>query len=617
MEKFLFLVSIIFIFLNILIKCYNNNCFEFSCEECETQEYGACTKCRKGFRLVDGTCPCSDPTCTLCSTGLAGLNLCALCKNGYYNEDNVCKCEINDCELCKENNCILCKLGYAYNEIEKNCEKENESNRIHCFDDNCDICINSLSGGCKICKKGYFNKKGECEKLPSINEKNECPAGYYLGNKSKNCEIICAGVSCTIKKLNYYKCDLNDCLICENNILKIYDQCDNSEICKMEGCLNCITNDECLVCTQGYYLLGGICQKCTYGCSICKNNETCINCMSGFELNSSQKCISSKHYDFNINIYKKYKNKLFMIFNVFERIIDLGNINVKECDPNCKKCYQNTGKCIECQTNYKLQDNKCIKYCLDSNCLKCSMIHGYEKCEECRKGYSIEEGKCVYNCIIPGCLDCTIENGKEICKKWDENFKFDKDSYKKKKKIIYVVLSILWIIILIIVILFSFIYRMRRNERRNILPIINFNGSNINVNVSNNEINESERREIRKEILKEEFEILKKKNEKENQICQFCKKKEGKFKCDCGCIVCNEHSKLNKKEGDIQNNKVCFVCNKIVKKVIPIKYDCNICFQQKINVTHFKCGCSLKVCKVCYIKCKMISNKCPGCRAII
>ena len=86
MEKLLFLVFIIF--LNKLINCYNNNCSEFSCEECKTQEFGTCTKCRKGFRLVDGTCPCADPNCALCSTGLSGLNLCALCKNGYYIEDN-------------------------------------------------------------------------------------------------------------------------------------------------------------------------------------------------------------------------------------------------------------------------------------------------------------------------------------------------------------------------------------------------------------------------------------------------------------------------------------------------------------------------------------------------
>ena len=122
MEKLLFLVFIIF--LNKLINCYNNHCFEFSCEECETQEYEKFTKCRNGFRLVDGTCPCSDPKCALCSIGLSGLNLCALCKNGYYIEDNECKCEINDCELCTENKCILCNIGYDYKNRKKKVKKK-------------------------------------------------------------------------------------------------------------------------------------------------------------------------------------------------------------------------------------------------------------------------------------------------------------------------------------------------------------------------------------------------------------------------------------------------------------------------------------------------------------
>jgi len=117
--------------------------------------------------------------------------------------------------------------------------------------------------------------------------------------------------------------------------------------------------------------------------------------------------------------------------------------------------------------------------------------------------------------------------------------------------------------------------------------------------------------------LGDEFEILKRKIEKVRQLCQFCKKSPGKFTCDCGCIVCKEHSNLEEIEGETEIYKVCFVCKKIVKKVNPIKYQCHICMQNKNNVTHFKCGCSLEVCKNCYIKCKMGSNKCPGCRAII
>ena len=52
----------------------------------------------------------------------------------------------------------------------------------------------------------------------------------------------------------------------------------------MEGCLNCITNDECLICSQGYYLLYGTCIKCTEGCSICANDDICIYCLSGYNL---------------------------------------------------------------------------------------------------------------------------------------------------------------------------------------------------------------------------------------------------------------------------------------------------------------------------------------------
>ena len=46
-----------------------------------------------------------------------------------------------------ENKFLLCKVGYAYNEIEKKCEKENELNSIIWFDENCDGCYNNLRGG--------------------------------------------------------------------------------------------------------------------------------------------------------------------------------------------------------------------------------------------------------------------------------------------------------------------------------------------------------------------------------------------------------------------------------------------------------------------------------------
>ncbi len=132
-----------------------------------------------------------------------------------------------------------------------------------------------------------------------------------------------------------------------------------------------------------------------------------------------------------------------------------------------------------------------------------------------------------------------------------------------------------------------------------------------------NGLEDSSRRSINKDEILDEFEKMKSKIEKGNQTCQFCKKKPGKYQCDCGCIVCKEHSLLKNVEQEGKNMKVCFNCGKPVQKVNPIKYDCNICFQKRINVVHFKCNCAILVCKDCYLKCRLESDKCPGCRSMI
>ena len=144
-----------------------------------------------------------------------------------------------------------------------------------------------------------------------------------------------------------------------------------------------------------------------------------------------------------------------------------------------------------------------------------------------------------------------------------------------------------------------------RENRMNIVPYNHNNGL------------DSSNRIINKGAILDEFEKYKSKMEKKNNLCQVCKKKPGKFQCNCGCIVCKEHSNLKTKEKDGEKIKTCFNCGKVVTKVEPVKYDCNICFQKKINVVHFKCGCAFVVCKECYLKCRMESNKCPGCRAIL
>ena len=101
----------------------SQSCFEYSCEECSSEEYGKCTKCSKTFKLVDGTCPCSDPGCAICTSGFSGLGLCIQCKNGYIYNNGNCDCPIDFCERCSKDGCLKCYSGYFYNSITKKCEK--------------------------------------------------------------------------------------------------------------------------------------------------------------------------------------------------------------------------------------------------------------------------------------------------------------------------------------------------------------------------------------------------------------------------------------------------------------------------------------------------------------
>ena len=614
------LYFLLILFSNKKIYCGNSPCFEYSCDECETSEYGTCTKCRDGFRLVDGTCPCSDTNCALCYSGLAGLHICVLCKIGYYNYNNDCYCEIPDCEHCGENTCLKCKTGYYYNTLSNSCEKQSEEEKLNCYDENCDACYSSEKGGCDTCKEGYDFEKGECIELPKPDVNNNCPLGFYL--KNDICEKICDGIDCSKKNFYYSLCEINECLVCTNNVLHIFSECDNSKNCLMEGCLNCITNEQCLICSQGYYLLYGECIKCTEGCSICTNRDTCIYCLSGYELNSDKKCDLTYNFDFNFTKYNKYKNNLIDI-NFPDEIpnSDHNNNEVLECDINCLKCFDNNGTCKECNKLYILENNTCIKHCSDDNCLECTLINDNEQCTFCKEDYIVKNNKCAYNCTIENCISCTYENNNEICDKCGTDYEL-KDSGKKcKAKLNYVsiVFAIIAILIILISIISLWLYKKNKNEYRNRILNMRYgqNSNSVNVYSRNNGMDNSGRVELNKKDIADEYEKQKKKKEKGNQMCQFCKKKLGKFKCDCGCIVCKDHSSLKNIEGDGEKYKVCFACKKIVKKVAPIKYACHICMQKKISVAHFKCGCALEVCKDCYIKCKMGSNKCPGCRATI
>ena len=481
--KILFYIFILLYALKII--CINQTCYEYSCDECSSPEYGKCTKCRDTFRLLEGKCLCSFSSCSLCKSGLAGLNICYVCREGYIHSNDECICPINNCEICAVNECQKCNNGYYYNSTINECIKLEEKDKISCYDLNCDICFSQEKGACEICNEGYYEKKGECFELekPIINNNiTTCPNNYYLiGNY---CKERCYGVNCdifrfTTKGEQVYLCEYNHCLICKDNELWIFTECDNREECSLlEGCLNCVDNNECLICMQGYFLIGGICKKCIEGCSKCSNQINCDYCLSGYQLNQNHICVFTNNFDFNETSYKEIKDNF-----ISEEILSQNSINIISstiiipttlittvpttivtekiktespveinirCNNYCAICNKKKGECERCFSSYYLIDNKCIKQvsttiietkptsliihtthkiiieeteliCTIENCINCFISKGEEICNKCAYNYFLENKKCKKKCDDKNCVICS-EDGL-ICKECTKDTK--------------------------------------------------------------------------------------------------------------------------------------------------------------------------------------------------
>ena len=380
-----------------LIYCSQKSCYEHSCEECDSEEYGNCTRCKDTFLLVNGTCPCEDFGCALCTSGLIGSE-CLLCKNGYILRNNDCKCEHKNCEICGKNKCIKCIRGYYYNDTLKECVKND------CFINNCEYCSSNTDSEepniCYRCKEGYYYDNGNCIELYNQEEEYErCPK-QDLYEINMYCDAKCAGYGCNITiSEDIQKCHSNECLHCNQNILYLYSNCKTSFKCNIEGCNTCLTEKECARCDRGYKIDLGICIKCIEGCSVCSNNNTCDYCLSGYELNSQKQCIFSNVFDFDINKYKNLKLKL--------------NDNIDNTIKNCEIYGNNPNECLKCQSGYLLKNNKC-EFCFDSHCVKCELVNNIEYCYECGENYYNNGKYCLEKCLVSYCKRCSQYN-KHYC----------------------------------------------------------------------------------------------------------------------------------------------------------------------------------------------------------
>ena len=329
---------------------------------------------------------------------------------------------------------------------------------------------------------------------------------------------------------------------------------------------------------------------------------------------------------------------------------------------HCTKCSNGwtlkDGNCYKCKSGYNNAiENKCVLDCQNRYCLKCSIKENNIFCEECKSGSRLVNGKCI-KCEDKYCLSCS--DNENICTECQINYKVYngqcasnffcgvENKYCKycinfseciecekgyevnpkgicmiKRKIVIFFLCIIFSALFIIFIIMYIIYKKckckkkrRMNQNRNRHINININ-NNVNLYIRNQYTTNSMRNNILLEKeLTDEFNEQRIKFEKD-MLCQICHKNKGKYISDCGCIICQIHSNFKISEKTNEKNKICFNCGKLIKDLSLIKNNCNICLQETESVCHFKCGCALKVCEECFIKCKKLDKKCPGCRGNI
>ena len=369
------------------------------CETCLNNM--TCTKCEKGYKLVNGMCEfyCNIGESTYCNDcDYTQKYKCKECYSGYFLPAG----ESYNCFYCGSN-CASCE-GQAYNPT---CTQCNYGYKL-------------VDGKCiKQCNLGYnWDYCKTCD-VENPNNCGSCFEGYYLSLYYKSYCSYCG--SYKIKQCHQ---NSNGNVIideCYSNYVilnnKCVEKCDTNKY--WSYCLACNEEadkiDQCKQCKNGYYIPNDVeqksyCYSCPNSCKSCEgsyNNPTCTECREGYKL-SGGKCL--KDCKIGSGFY-------------------------------CKSCNTEEGKidqCLECNEGYYLQTNDNYDYYYNSNtyCLKCPdncskcQYNGYTTdCTECNNGYHFVKQEynqyyyyynpIFYNiceeCSIPGCKKYKQNSNKCIC----------------------------------------------------------------------------------------------------------------------------------------------------------------------------------------------------------
>ena len=319
-----------------------------------------------------------------------------LCINRENNQ-NIYQALIST-NLNNNNNCNdICFNDFIKIDVNENyCTEECETNKYEynnlCFEscpenthispNNNHTCEEDLN--CEKLNKYYNYEKTSCI--------NNIPEGYFINNES-------------LKTID--KCHI-DCKTCEEKYNENNSNCKtclNDKILDLGNCVSSCINDF-FIDSSG----NKIC-KCSYNskCYECSNEsnelELCISCNDGYYQKSDEE---SNEKGF-INCYKD-PDGYYLDKDIY-----------KPCSQNCKNCTNsediNNNKCLECYSDYLLENGQCYEICQyyyyfdSSNQYHCS---DYDRCPFEYSKLIKEKKKCISNCIDDDIYKHEIDN---ICYK--------------------------------------------------------------------------------------------------------------------------------------------------------------------------------------------------------
>ena len=357
-------------------------------------------------------------TISECTKGCLKCNkkdICEICDfvNFYKLEKNSCiEFVIPNCEIIDfEGNCIQCFSNFYLDADNKNCLQ------VTTLIENCKIYSSQTQ--CLRCALNYYLKEDRCylsgvlidncEIYKEEAECHECAHKYILAEKGKKCVLGEAEQHCQFYAKTF-------CKNCVKDYIKNYSI--NSKLifnfetdAQKKSLFNYMRD---VYYGRSMIRFGQVCRKIEVSnCMFHKSYNQCYFCELGYYLNPDEKCIrypipQTTNCQFYNPIYQCQEcENGFMIEGDDKPLTretmmeDLASGVGKTCVPNepIDSCLfydgtKNTTLCKECESDYYLQNNKCIKRNYSTNILNC-LENSIEKdtCEKCIESHILSSDK--------------------------------------------------------------------------------------------------------------------------------------------------------------------------------------------------------------------------------